>query len=195
MGKVKTRVIGTQQYVNVNTGELREMQVIESTEDNKDFNFHKLFMRDFIRAIDIVSNKKTKICYWIIDNINKENQLLYSYRQISEITGISYSVVAETVKALLDADFLRKHGKVLIVNPDIIFKGSAIRRANILHTYSQAERGDEQADLQVRISNLQNTIAGLNKQLEGLLVKASSDHMSNNNQINGQLSLDDIKTA
>lgn len=195
MGKVKTRVIGTQQYVNVNTGELREMQVIESTEDNKDFNFHKLFMRDFIRAIDIVSNKKTKICYWIIDNINKDNQLLYSYRQISEITGISYSVVAETVKALLDADFLRKHGKVLIVNPDIIFKGSAIRRANILHTYSQAERGDEQVDLQVRISNLQNTIAGLNKQLEGLLVKASSDHMSNNNQINGQLSLDDIKTA
>lgn len=195
MGKVKTRVIGTQQYVNVNTGELREMQVIESTEDNKDFNFHKLFMRDFIRAIDIVSNKKTKICYWIIDNINKDNQLLYSYRQISEITGISYSVVAETVKALLDADFLRKHGKVLIVNPDIIFKGSAIRRANILHTYSQAERGDEQADLQVRISNLQNTIAGLNKQLEGLLVKASSDHMSNNNQINGQLSLDNIKTA
>ena len=195
MGKVKTRVIGTQQYVNVNTGELREMQVIESTEDNKDFNFHKLFMRDFIRAIDIVSNKKTKICYWIIDNINKDNQLLYSYRQISEITGISYSVVAETVKALLDADFLRKHGKVLIVNPDIIFKGSAIRRANILHTYSQAERGDEQADLHVRISNLQNTIAGLNKQLEGLLVKASSDHMSNNNQINGQLSLDDIKTA
>lgn len=195
MGKVKTRVIGTQQYVNVNTGELKEMQVIESTEDNKDFNFHKLFMRDFIRAIDIVSNKKTKICYWIIDNINKDNQLLYSYRQISEITGISYSVVAETVKALLDADFLRKHGKVLIVNPDIIFKGSAIRRANILHTYSQAERGDEQADLQVRISNLQNTIAGLNKQLEGLLVKASSDHMSNNNQINGQLSLDDIKTA
>ena len=195
MGTVKTRVIGTQQYVNVNTGELREMQVIESTEDNKDFNFHKLFMRDFIRAIDIVSNKKTKICYWIIDNINKDNQLLYSYRQISEITGISYSVVAETVKALLDADFLRKHGKVLIVNPDIIFKGSAIRRANILHTYSQAERGDEQADLQVRISNLQNTIAGLNKQLEGLLVKASSDHMSNNNQINGQLSLDDIKTA
>lgn len=195
MGKVKTRVIGTQQYVNVNTGELREMQVIESTEDNKDFNFHKLFMRDFIRAIDIVSNKKTKICYWIIDNINKDNQLLYSYRQISEITGISYSVVAETVKALLDADFLRKHGKILIVNPDIIFKGSAIRRANILHTYSQAERGDEQADLQVRISNLQNTIAGLNKQLEGLLVKASSDHMSNNNQINGQLSLDDIKTA
>ena len=195
MSKIKTRVIGTQQYVNVNTGELREMQVIESTEDNKDFNFHKLFMRDFIRAIDIVSNKKTKICYWIIDNINKDNQLLYSYRQISEKTGISYSVVAETVKALLDADFLRKHGKVLIVNPDIIFKGSAVRRANILHTYAQAERGNEQADLELRISNLQNTIAGLNKQLEGLLEKASNSRTSNDKQINGQLSFKDIKTA
>ena len=168
MGKVKTRVVGTQTYINATTGEFREMQVLESLENDKDFNFHKLFMKDFIRAIDIVSNKKTKVCYWIIDNINKDNQILYSYRQISEKTGISYSVVAETVKALLDADFLRKHGKVLMVNPDIIFKGSATRRANILHTYTQASVGDEQADMKTRIENLKTTIAGLSKQLESL---------------------------
>lgn len=167
--KTKTRVVGTQTYINAYTGELREMQVIESETDDKDFNFHKLFMRDFIRAIDIVSNKKTKICYWIIDNINKDNQLPYSYRQIADKTGISYSVVAETVKALMDADFLRKSGKVLMVNPDIIFKGSAVRRANILHTYSQAETGDRKADLETRINNMVNTISGLNRQLQTLM--------------------------
>lgn len=198
MGKSKTRVIGTQQYVNVNTGELREMQVIETEDDNKDFNFHKLFMRDFIRAIDIVSNKKTKVCYWIIDNINKDNQLMYSYRQISEATGISYRIVAETVKALLDADFLRKYGKILIVNPDIVFKGSAVRRANILHTYGQAETADKQTNLEVRIENLQNTITGLNKQLEGLLEQASGTSkcpVNDDTQLKGQLSLDDVKMA
>lgn len=171
MGKRKrAKIIGLETYINTNTGELREMQVIESTEDDKDYNFHKLFMRDFIRSIDIVSNKKTKVCYWIIDNVNKDNQLLYSYRQIAESTGISYSVVAETIKALLDADFLRKHGKILIVNPSIVFKGSASRRANILHIYNtQAEKGDVQADAETRIANLKTTIAGLNKQLESLI--------------------------
>lgn len=168
MGKTKTRVIGTQSYINPDTGELLDMQVIESEESNKDFNFHKLFMKDFIRAIDIVSNKKTKVCYWVIDNINKDNQLLFSYREIAEKTGISYSVIAETIKALQDADFLRKSGKVLMVNPDIIFKGGAQRRANILHTYANAETGDKEIDNLTRIANIQNTIDGLNKQLEQL---------------------------
>lgn len=171
MAKRKTKILGTQEYINVNTGEIREMQVIETQENDKDSNFYKLFMRDFIRTIDIVSNKKTKVCYWIIDNINKDNQLLYSYRQIATKTGISYSTVAETMKALINSDFLRKSGKILIVNPNIIFKGSASRRANILHTYQQAETGDQEQNNQKRIENLQNTIEELTKQLNNLITK------------------------
>lgn len=174
MGKTKTRIVGTQSYVNANTGELVDMQVIESFDDNKDYDFHKLFMKEFLRSIDIISNKKTKVCYWIIDNINKDNQLPFSYRQIAEKSNISYAVVAETIKALLDADFLRKYGKILIVNPSIVFKGTALRRANILHTYRQAETGDSIADTELRIQNLQNTIATLNKQLEQLMRSAGN---------------------
>lgn len=168
MTKKKTRVLGTQSYINPNTGEIIDMQVIETEDSNKDFNFHKMFMKDFISALELVGNQKTKVCYWIIDNINKDNMLLFSYRQISEKTGISLDTVAKTVKALIDADFLRKSGKILIVNPEIIFKGSAQRRANILHTYKQAETGDAEMDTRKRIDAIQATIAGLTRQLEAL---------------------------
>lgn len=167
--KAKTRVIGTESYINSQTGELIEMNVIETDMDDRDTNFHKLFMKDFINALDLVGNKKTKICYWVIDNINKDNMLLYSYRDIADKTGMSYQTVALTIKALIDADFLKKTGKFLIVNPDIIFKGTYARRQAVLHKYTNADGGDKEANLQMRIENIQQTISGLNKQLETLL--------------------------
>ena len=191
MGKKNVRVLGTQSYINPNTGEIIDMQVIETEESNKDFNFHKLFMRDFIAALDLVGNQKTKVCYWLIDNINKDNMLLFSYRQIAEKTGICYDTVARTIKTLIDADFLRKSGKVLIVNPDIIFKGTAQRRANVLHTYRQAETGDTELNMQKRIDCIQATIDGLNKQLQALL-------MTQQGQAESQLEeicMDESKTA
>lgn len=164
----KTKVIGTQTYVNYNTGELIDMDVIETTEKDVDANFHKLFMKDFLSSLDIISNQKIKVAFWVIDNIDKNNQLLHSYRDIAELTGIGYQTVATTIKTLKDADFLRKKGKILIVNPDIVFKGSASRRAHVLHTYKNAAAGDTIADRKVRIENMKQTIASLHKQLEKL---------------------------
>ena len=168
MAKTNTKIIGKEHYINASTGELMEMDVIESIEKDVDSNFYKLFMKDFLYAMDIVSNQKSKVAYWIIDHLQKDNMFVYSYRQVAEMTGISYQTVAGTIKALKDADFLRQEGKLLIVNPAIIFKGTAARRANVLHRYAQAESGDKQLDRQQRISNLSQTIENLQKQLKQL---------------------------
>ena len=185
MAKTNTKIIGKEHYINASTGELMEMDVIESIEKDVDSNFYKLFMKDFLYAMDIVSNQKSKVAYWIIytlslhdalpilaywiiDHLQKDNMFVYSYRQVAEMTGISYQTVAATIKALKDADFLRQEGKLLIVNPAIIFKGTAARRANVLHRYAQAESGDKQLDRQQRISNLSQTIENLQKQLKQL---------------------------
>lgn len=167
----KTRIIGQESYINSNTGELVTMDVIETDEKDVDTNFYKLFMKDFLNAIDIISNQKMKVAFWIVDNLNKDNQLLYSYRQIAEMTGIGYQTVATTVKALKDADFLRESGKFLIINPDIVFKGTAARRANVLHRYKEASRGDIVADKRIRIANMEQTIASLQRQIAKLSVE------------------------
>lgn len=168
MPRKKTRVIGTQDYIN-SQGEIVEMQVIETEDKEIDSNFHKLFLRDFLHSLDIISNQKTKIAYWIIDNINANNQITYSYRQISEKTHVSYQTVASTIKALKDSDFLRQDGKILIINPDIVFKGSASRRMNVLHRYVNAESGNTDVDRDKRIKNLDSTIEKLQKQRDHLI--------------------------
>lgn len=127
----KVKVIGTQSYVNADTGELVEMQV--TSVEERDFNFSKVWMRSFLTTLDLVGNAKTKTAYWIIDNLDRENQLTYTYRQIADAMGVSLDTVNATMKALLQADFLRRKNQgCYIVNPNVIFKGTRSGRMNVL---------------------------------------------------------------
>lgn len=160
----KVKVVGTEQYINASTGELQTMQVTNI--EDRDFNFHKVWMRNFISTLDIVGNQKTKVCFWIIDNLTKENQLLYTYRGISEATGISLDTVTKTMKALLDADFLRKGMVGYIVNPDIVYKGTRNGRLNVLNQYYSSEKIEYTID--EKIQNIKDSMETLAKQLDAL---------------------------
>lgn len=169
--KKKIKCIGTEQYINARTGELEEMQVT-SIED-RDFNFHKIWMRNFIATLDIVGNQKTKLCFWIIDHLDRDNKLIGTYRIIADKSGIGLDTVRITMKTLLDADFIRKQQNgVYIVNPDVLYKGSRSGRMNVLNQYNTAERvelTDEE-----KLSNLMDSITKLLHQAEVLKEKIAS---------------------
>ena len=168
----KVKAIGTEQYLNVNTGEIEEFQVTKIEE--RDFNFTKVWIRNFVATLDLVGNQKTRLVYWIIDNLNHNNQLICTNRLMAEKTGISVATVNVTMKALQDANFLKKQANgVYVINPDILFKGTQRARLNILNQFS--ELGTETPALtdEQKIQTLTKTIAQLSKQLESLQSKSS----------------------
>lgn len=135
----KVKVIGQEQYINATTG-LVETFTVTSIEE-RDFNFTKVWMRNFIATLDIVGNRKTKLCMWIIDNIDKNNMLVGTLRDIADRAGVSLETARVTIDILLDADFLRRKSQGLyILNPDIVFKGTKGQRMNILNQYQETER-------------------------------------------------------
>ena len=135
----KTKVVGSQQYINYDTGEVVTMQV--TSVEERDFNFSKVWMRSFLTTLDLVGNAKTKVAYWIIDHIDRMNQLTYTYRQMAEETGMSLDTVTATMKALLEADFLRRKNQgCYIVNPNVIYKGTHSARLNVLTQYGDLEK-------------------------------------------------------
>lgn len=181
----KVKVIGQQEYINAETGELESFSVT-SIED-RDFNFHKVWMRNFISTLDIVGNQKTRLCMWIVDHINKENQLIGTMRGIADSSGMSLETVRVTMKILLDADFLRRvQNGVYIVNPDIVYKGSYGSRMNILNQYSTAERvkmTDEE-----QLAHLMDSIKALTAKADAIRkrIEAKGD------DIEGQVTMFDI---
>ena len=195
MGKQQTqkklKVVGTQQFVNVRTGEIEDFQV--TSVEERDFNFHKVWMKNFINTLEIVGNQKSKLCFWIIDNLNKENQICMTYRQIAEKTGISLDTVRVTMKLLLEADFLRRINQgCYVVNPDVIFKGSRTGRLNVLNTYTDAEKHKaSEVSVDDKIKSLQATIASLTEALEKLVSEKAQQLETD--QLPGQMNFADLE--
>lgn len=177
MGKQQTtkkvKYIGTEKYINAKTGEVEEFQVTNI--EDRDFNFTKVWMRNFISTLDIVGNQKTKLAFWVIDNLDKENKLCYTYRQIADKTGMSLDTVRITMKLLQNADFLRKFNNgTYIVNPDISFKGTRNGRLNVLNQYQDAEKGDDEITDEIRLRNIQKSIEQLQKEAERISKRLSA---------------------
>lgn len=140
----KVKVIGTESYINQATGEINEMQVIDIEE--RDANFHKLWLGHILNSIDLIGNQKTKLAFWILDNLNSENQLIMTQREISEKTGIARGTITSTIKALIDSNFLKmQQVGVYQVNPDVLFKGGKNARMNVLLKYHE-NKNEEESD-------------------------------------------------
>lgn len=134
----KLKIIGTEEYINKKTGEIEEMQTISIEE--RDANFHKLWLGNILSHIDLIGNQKAKLAFWILDNLDSENKLVTTQRKIAETTKMSIQTVNLTMKALINSNFLIKiNSGAYRVNPDIIFKGGKSDRVNILIKY-QNER-------------------------------------------------------
>lgn len=177
----KVKVVGTQQYLNTTTGRMEDFQV--TTIEERDFNFTKVWMRDFISALDLVGNQKTRIAYWVVENLNRENMLTCTYRQISEKTGISLETVRITMKILIEADFLRRvNGGCYVVNPNVIYKGTRSGRLNVLNCYVDADKpvapplSDEE-----RLVNLLEAIKSL--QIQAIALQERIDARNANAQV------------
>lgn len=137
----KVKVVGTESYINRATGEIKDMQVIDIEE--RDFNFHKLWLQNILNSIDLIGNKKTKLAFWIIQHLNKENQLIMTQRKIADATKMSLDTVRLTMKTLMDSNFLlRINSGAYVVNPDVVFKGGKTDRLNVLIQYHQEEEND-----------------------------------------------------
>lgn len=137
MGKTtskKVKILGKAEYTNNETGEVEVMNVISVEE--RDFNFHKLWLKNIVDTIDLVGNQKVKLVFWIIEQLDRENKLTYTVRQIQEETKMSLQTISDTLKALMSSNFLKKkHSGCYIVNPDVLFKGTRCGRMNVLIQY------------------------------------------------------------
>ena len=139
----KVKVIGTAEYIRADTGEVEQMQVISM--QDRDFNFHKIWLQHIIQSFDLIGNQKTRLAFWLISEMDSENKICYTLRQMADKANISLETVRVTVKTLIDGEFLVKQNQgVYRVHPDRVFKGCGTNRMNVLLQYNQLVAESEQ---------------------------------------------------
>ena len=137
---IEMKIIGKETYINQETGEINEMQVIDIEE--RDANFHKIWLKHILTSIDLIGNQKIKLAFWILDNMDSENQLIMSQREMARKNEISTKTVTQTLKILMEANFLQKinNSGAYRVNPNVLWKGGKSARMNVLFKYHQNEK-------------------------------------------------------
>ena len=132
----KVKVVGEQQFLNVATNEVENFQVIQV--QDSDYNFHKIWVMNILQTLDMVGNQKAKLLFWIIQHIDSNNKLVYTYQRMVKESGFSYKTVSGTMKALIDCNFLtRINSGAYMINPNCVFKGTYKNRMNVLIQYSK----------------------------------------------------------
>lgn len=140
----KQKFVGYKELVDPETGEKYPMQM--NIMEDRDFNFHKVWLQHLVNSLDAISNQKLRLAFWIIDNLDKENQLIMTQRAIAKASGMSLQTVSRTLKALCEAPegspaFLQKiNSGAYRVNPEVIFKGSHSNRMGICYEYREADK-------------------------------------------------------
>src|SRR5699024_1590749 len=103
-------------------------------------NFHKIWLGHMLESLDMIGNQKIRVAMFIMENINKENELIMTYRVIAEKTNTSLQTVSETMKALQESNLLNKIKNIyFIVYIYIIFKDRKNDRMNLLLRYIKDE--------------------------------------------------------
>lgn len=119
------------------------MNVIEE----RDFDFHKIWLQHLVNSLDEISNQKLRLAFWIIEHLDRENKLTMTQRVIAEKSGMSYQTVNRTLKALQKGNpsFLVKiNSGAYQINPEVIWKGSHSNRMGICYEYRTTKMEKEE---------------------------------------------------
>lgn len=109
MGNVK--LVGSKNLVDPSTGEIINCEIISQDCQNKRRNFYILYMYNLMKIFDVFGGAKYKVLEFFIDNMNNDNQLIMTIKEISEKSGISRKTVGETLQILEDNNLIvRKVG-------------------------------------------------------------------------------------
>jgi hypothetical protein len=133
-------IVGTQRYINADTGEILETTVIEKEVD-RDFNFHKIWLNDLMSVLNLIGGKKLDILKYLLSEMRtQDNTISVTYRQIEKELNTSQKTIAETMKILQEANFITKvQNGLYMVNPDVIVRGNGKKRDALMIKYVEAK--------------------------------------------------------
>lgn len=152
----EAKLVGSDVWINQRTGEIIETQTLEKAipGTDVDIGFHKLWIGHILSTIDEVGNAKVKVLFWLLQNMDRQNMVKATVRQIAEKSGVGEATVKRLMASLRKADVVRlEYGGRWIMNPAVAFKGAHQRRMNVLIRY----KATEQQGLQLEPSEQRKT--------------------------------------
>lgn len=136
---------GPRELVDPKTGEIVYIDQQVKTTVSKDSNFHKIWLANILQVLNI-GNQKMDVVQYLLDEMNGQNMVIQTQREIAKGSKTSLSTVHRTLTALEEANFIKKKTGVIIISPKAVFKGTYGRRMAILEIWEAEDWSPSKED-------------------------------------------------
>ena len=131
-----TKTIGTEQYTDSRTGEVKKFTVI-NTEEQTDFNFQKIWVKDLIKLLKALGGSKVEVFCLLLEKKNADNIFIGSISDIAKKIKVSENTVKSALKLMKELDYVRMvMNGVYQISPSLIVKGKSKKRQMLLTDYN-----------------------------------------------------------
>lgn len=184
---------GTKTLIDPETGERFEVGHMAVTE--ADANFSKIWVANLLMAIEEFSSATMEILFWLVKKTEETrgtNTIIMTIREIAEETKRSTYSVNRVLKILERNDVIRRKTGVVIVNPEVVYKGTHQGRMNVLMTYRSVENPPlEEENIEARIDRRMAQLQRIGGQYEYLRRLVESDMEELQKRSSGENGTDD----
>lgn len=161
-------------FVDLETGEVIETNTISS--QNSDYDFKKIWIKNYLNTIDVISNKKIKVANWLVENIDYKNEIYFTFDSLAQKLEMSRTTIFDTITILLEQNFLvKKQLGVYQLNPEIVFKGNHNQRMYILNEFNKTKK--EEIDKSTILKNYMEQIEILSKKVKLLEIEIQKEKL------------------
>lgn len=164
----KTVTYATEKWQNLDTGEVQQFAVQKKKIKGGDVNFKKVWINTLLTGLDDLTNKKMKVAFYVLQSASKtNNRFIGTYESIQKDIGVSYTVVAQSMKLLIDNDILkREQNGVYTINPKCLWYGDSKSRQFALFEFYDGNSQPQDLSIEMQRKQLEKSLQQIQRKLE-----------------------------
>lgn len=133
------------QEINPDTGELigEVHRVDVVVKEVPRIGFAITYLSSIISLIDSVGNKKMQVVKYILRNMDSNNILTQTVREVAKGSGCSVQTVNDTLKMLEQADIIARKTGVIMLSPKLVHKGNVKKERYLMAKFVEIDTATE----------------------------------------------------
>lgn len=100
------------------------------------------YISTIVNLIENIGNKKMQVVKYVLQNMDSNNLLTKTIREIAEGSGCSLQTVHDTLKILEDCGIITRKVGVVMLSPKLVHKGNAQRERFLMTKFVEIKNGE-----------------------------------------------------
>lgn len=139
--KEKEYYIQVDEKGNAITGEVKEVDVLFKEIPRTGFAI--TYLSSIIQMIESIGNKKMQVVKYVLQNMDSNNKLSETVREIAKGADCSIQTVQETLSLLQSVGIIARKTGTVMLSPKLVHKGNAKRERFLMTKFFAMKDSDE----------------------------------------------------